>query len=78
MKTLPLYLVRTIFAVELSTGKGRLILRHFIVVGEKGNNSGEELLKSRTRCRISLLIVSTEIVSANLKMRHGLVNNKTY
>ena len=38
----------------------------------------EELLKSRTRCRINLLIVSTEIVFTNLKMRHGLVDNKNY
>ena len=38
----------------------------------------EELLKSRTRCRISLLIVSTEIVFTNLTMWHGLVNNKNY
>ena len=38
----------------------------------------EELLKSRTRYRINLLIVSTEIVFTNLKMRHGLVNNKNY
>ena len=30
----------------------------------------EELLKSRTRCRINLLIVSTETVFTNLKMRH--------
>ena len=38
----------------------------------------EEVLKSQTRCRINLLIVSTEIVFTNLKMRHGLGNNKNY
>ena len=38
----------------------------------------EKLLKSRTRCRINLLIVSTKIVFTNLKMRHGLDNNKNY
>ena len=38
----------------------------------------EKLLKSRTRCRINLLIVSTEIVFTNVKMRHGLINNKNY
>ena len=38
MKTPPLYFVRTIFALELSAGKGRLIL-NFIVAGEKGKNS---------------------------------------
>ena len=39
MKSPPLYFARTIFAVELSTGKGRLILKDFIVVGEKRKNS---------------------------------------
>ena len=35
----PHILMSVIFAVELSTGKGRLILKDFIVVGEKGKNS---------------------------------------
>ena len=30
---------RTIFAVGLNTGKGRLILKDFVVVGEKGKKS---------------------------------------
>ena len=38
----------------------------------------EELLKSRTHCRINLLIVSAKIVFTNMKMRHGLVNNRNY
>ena len=35
MKTPPLYFVRAIFAVELSTRKGKLISKDFIVSGEK-------------------------------------------
>ena len=39
--------VRTMFAVELSTGKGRVILKDFIVTGEKGNNSGKAELAAK-------------------------------
>ena len=50
MKTPPLYFLRTIFVVELRTGKGRLILKDFIVAGEKGKNSLKAELAAEYTC----------------------------